>query len=188
MTTQMPSPVELTALIREWSAELGFQKTGVADIDLSTAEPRMTEWLNAGFHGDMDYMAKHGVKRSRPGELVPGTLRVIAARMNYLPAAAAESWSVINSPERAYVSRYALGRDYHKVLRRRLQRLAERVEAAIGRFSHRVFTDSAPVMEVELAAKAGLGWRGKHTLLLTREAGSWFFLGEIYCDLPLPVD
>jgi epoxyqueuosine reductase len=136
----------------------------------------------------MDYMAKHGVKRSRPGELVPGTLRVIAARMNYLPAAAAESWSVINSPERAYVSRYALGRDYHKVLRRRLQQLTERVEAAIGSFSHRVFTDSAPVMEVELAAKAGLGWRGKHTLLLTREAGSYFFLGEIYTDLPLPVD
>jgi len=155
---------------------------------LSQAEPRLLEWLNAGFHGDMDYMAKHGVKRSRPGELVPGTLRVIAARMNYLPAAAAESWSVINSPERAYVSRYALGRDYHKVLRRRLQQLTERVEAAIGSFSHRVFTDSAPVMEVELAAKAGLGWRGKHTLLLTREAGSYFFLGEIYTDLPLPVD
>jgi epoxyqueuosine reductase len=144
--------------------------------------------LRAGFHGDMDYMAKHGVKRSRPGELVPGTLRVIAARMNYLPDAAADSWSVLGAPEQAYVSRYALGRDYHKVMRRRLQRLTERVESAVGSFNHRVFTDSAPVMEVELATKAGLGWRGKHTLLLNREAGSYFFLGEIYTDLPLPVD
>lgn len=185
-----PSPaglVELAAQIRAWGAELGFQQIGIADADLSQAEPRLLEWLRAGFHGDMDYMAKHGVKRSRPDELVPGTLRVIAARMNYLPADAAESWGVINEPGKAYVSRYALGRDYHKVLRRRLQRLTERVEAAVGRFNHRVFTDSAPVMEVELAQKAGLGWRGKHTLLLTREAGSYFFLGEIYTDLPLPV-
>ena len=179
---------ELAQQIRAWGVEFGFQQIGIANADLSHAEPRLIEWLNAGFHGDMDYMAKHGVKRSRPGELVPGTLRVIAARMNYLPAAAAESWAVINAPEQAYVSRYALGRDYHKVLRRRLQRLAKRVEAAVGSFNHRVFTDSAPVMEVELAAKAGLGWRGKHTLLLTREAGSYFFLGEIYTDLPLPVD
>jgi epoxyqueuosine reductase len=179
---------ELAQRIREWGIELGFQQIGIADADLSHAEPRLIEWLRAGFHGDMDYMAKHGVKRARPAELVPGTLRVIAARMNYLPAAAAESWSVINAPGQAYVSRYALGRDYHKVLRRRLQRLVERVEAAVGQFGHRVFTDSAPVMEVELAAKAGVGWRGKHTLLLTREAGSYFFLGEIYTDLPLPVD
>ncbi len=179
---------ELAQQIRAWGAELGFQQIGIADADLSHAEPRLLEWLQAGFHGDMDYMAKHGVKRARPAELVPGTLRVIAARMNYLPPAAADSWSVIDTPARAYLSRYALGRDYHKVLRRRLQRLAERVETAVGRFSHRVFTDSAPVMEVELAAKAGLGWRGKHTLLLTREAGSYFFLGEIYTDLPLPVD
>ncbi|MEO7728926.1 MAG: tRNA epoxyqueuosine(34) reductase QueG [Burkholderiales bacterium] len=179
---------ELARQIRAWGGALGFQQVGIADADLSHAEPRLLEWLNAGFHGDMDYMAKHGVKRARPGELVPGTLRVIAARMNYLPARAADSWEVINAPARAFVSRYALGRDYHKVLRRRLQRLAERVEAAVGRFSHRVFTDSAPVMEVELAEKAGIGWRGKHTLLLTREAGSFFFLGEIYTDLPLPVD
>ena len=184
----MPSPVELAALIRDWSAELGFQKTGIADIDLSTAEPRLTEWLRAGFHGDMDYMAKHGVKRTRPAELVPGTVRVIAARMNYLPADAAKSWDVIHDPERAFVSRYALGRDYHKVLRRRLQQLALRIEDAVGKYSYRVFTDSAPVMEVELGQKAGLGWRGKHTLLLTRESGSYFFLGEIYTDLPLPVD
>ncbi|MCX7137522.1 MAG: DUF1730 domain-containing protein, partial [Proteobacteria bacterium] len=158
---------ELAAQIRVWGVELGFQQIGIADADLSDAEPRLLEWLDAGFHGDMDYMAKHGVKRARPGELVPGTLRVIAARMNYLPADVAESWAVINEPGKAYVSRYALGRDYHKVLRRRLQRLTERVEAAVGSFNHRVFTDSAPVMEVELAAKAGLGWRGKHTLLLT---------------------
>ncbi len=174
--------------IRQWGAELGFQKTGVSDIDLSHAEPRLSEWLRAGFHGEMDYMAKHGAKRARPAELVPGTLRVIAARINYLPPQAAASWEVINDSTRAFVSRYALGRDYHKVLRRRLQQLAQRIEAAVGTYSYRVFTDSAPVMEVELAAKAGIGWRGKHTLLLTREAGSFFFLGEIYTDLPLPVD
>jgi epoxyqueuosine reductase len=179
---------ELAREIRAWGVELGFQQIGIADADLSHAEPRLIEWLSAGFHGDMDYMAKHGVKRARPAELVPGTVRVISARMNYLPSDAADSWNVINEPGRAFVSRYALGRDYHKVLRRRLQRLAERVEAEVGRFNYRAFTDSAPVMEVELAAKSGLGWRGKHTLLLTREAGSFFFLGEIYTDLPLPVD
>ena len=187
----LSSPAALAALaqqIRAWGVELGFQQIGIADTDLSHAEPRLIEWLHAGFHGDMDYMAKHGVNRARPDALVPGTLRVIAARMNYLPPAAAESWGVINEPGRAFISRYALGRDYHKVLRRRLQRLAERVDAAAGGFKHRAFTDSAPVMEVELAQKAGLGWRGKHTLLLTREAGSFFFLGEIYTDLPLPVD
>ena len=184
-------PPDLTLLarqIRGWGEQLGFQKVGISDIDLSHAEPRLSEWLRAGFHGEMDYMAKHGVKRARPAALVPGTLRVIAARIDYSPPHAAASWQVINDPGKAFVSRYALGRDYHKVLRRRLQRLAERVEAAVGAFSYRVFTDSAPVMEVALAEKAGLGWRGKHTLLLTREAGSYFFLGEIYTDLPLPVD
>ncbi len=184
-------PLDAFALaqqIREWGNELGFQRTGISDIDLSHAEPRLSAWLRAGFHGEMDYMAKHGAKRARPAELVPGTLRVIAARMNYLPPRAADSWQVINDTQRAFVSRYALGRDYHKVLRRRLQRLAERIQSAAGAHRYRVFTDSAPVMEVELAAKAGLGWRGKHTLLLTREAGSFFVLGEIYTDLPLPVD
>ena len=180
--------VQLARQIRAWGGELGFQHVGIADADLRHAEPRLLEWLDAGFHGEMDYMAKHGVKRARPSELVPGTLRVIAARMNYLPPAVADSWQVIDAPGKAFVSRYALGRDYHKVLRRRLQRLAERIETAAGPYSHRVFTDSAPVMEVELAEKAGLGWRGKHTLLLTREAGSFFFLGEIYTDLPLPLD
>ncbi len=181
-------PARLAQQIRDWGAELGFQKIGISDVDLSHAEPRLLEWLSAGCHGEMDYMAKHGAKRARPAELVPGTLRVIAARIDYLPPGAADSWQVIHDPRRAFISRYALGRDYHKVLRRRLQRLADRIEAAAGAHRYRVFTDSAPVMEVELAAKAGLGWRGKHKLLLTREAGSYFFLGEIYIDLPLPID
>jgi len=181
-------PIELAVAIRGWGVELGFQSVGISDVNLQDAEPRLLEWLGAGFHGDMDYMAKHGAKRARPAELVPGTMRVISARLNYLPAAAADSWRVISDSERAYISRYALGRDYHKVMRRRLQRFADRIETAVGAFSYRVFTDSAPVMEVEIARKAGLGWRGKHTLLLTRDAGSMFFLGEIYTDLPLPVD
>src|SRR3990172_7046356 len=178
----------LAHLIRRWGAELGFQKIGISDINLSDAEPRLIEWLSAGFHGDMDYMARHGVKRARPAELVPGTLRVIAAGIDYSPPRAADSWQVINDAGKAFVSRYALGRDYHKVLRRRLQRLAQRIQEAVGAFRYRGFTASEPVMEVELAGKDGLGWRGKHTLLLTREAGSYFFLGEIYTDLPLPVD
>jgi epoxyqueuosine reductase len=174
--------------IKRWAAELGFQKAGIADCDLSAAEPRLLEWLARGWHGDMDYMARHGTARSRPAELVPGTLRVISVRMDYWPDEARAPWEVIDAPGRAYVSRYALGRDYHKVLRRRLQRLADRIAQEVGEFRCRAFTDSAPVMEVELARKAGLGWRGKHTLLLTREAGSYFFLGELYTDLPLPAD
>lgn len=171
-----------------WAAELGFQQVAVTDCDLRHAEPRLTEWLARGWHGDMDYMARHGLKRARPDALVPGTLRVIAVRLNYTPPAARESWSVIRDGARAFISRYATGRDYHKVLRNRLQRLATRIEAAVGEYRYRVFTDSAPVMEVALAEKAGLGWRGKHTLLLNRDSGSAFFLGEIYTDLPLPVD
>jgi epoxyqueuosine reductase len=191
LTQQRHAAVDLAALandIRRWGAELGFQRVGISDVDLQDAEPRLLEWLRAGFHGEMDYMAKHGVKRARPAELVPGTVRVIAARLNYLAADAIGSWRVIHDAERAFISRYALGRDYHKVMRRRLQRFAEKIEAAVGACSYRVFTDSAPVMEVEIARKAGLGWRGKHTLLLTREAGSMFFLGEIYTNLPLPAD
>ena len=180
---------ELLARIRAWGRELGFQSLGVSDVHLPEAERGLSAWLEAGFHGELDYMARHGVKRTRPAELVPGTLRVISARMNYLASAQGESpRAVLESPERAYVSRYALGRDYHKVLRNRLQALAERVAGEVGPFGYRVFTDSAPVMEVEIGRKAGLGWRGKHTLLLSREAGSAFFLGEIYTDLPLPVD
>ena len=174
--------------IRQWGLELGFQGVGISDVNLEDAEPRLLEWLHAGFHGGMDYMAKHGVKRARPSELIPGTVRVIAARMNYMSDVPAASWPLIEDGERAYISRYALGRDYHKVLRARLQRLAARIESVAGVHGHRVFTDSAPVMEVEIARKAGLGWRGKHTLLLTRQAGSMFFLGEIFTNLPLPVD
>jgi epoxyqueuosine reductase len=178
----------LAQTIKRWGAELGFQRIGITDCELNDAEARLAEWLARGWHGDMDYMAAHGAKRARPAELVPGTLRVISARMNYLPAAARAAADVVDDPGAAYVSRYALGRDYHKVLRRRLQRLADRITAEIGPFRYRAFTDSAPVMEVALAEKAGLGWRGKHTLLLDRAAGSYFFLGEIYTDLPLPLD
>jgi len=179
--------VKLAAAIKAWGGELGFQAVRITDVDLGAAEPRLLEWLAAGRHGELDYMARHGVKRARPAELVPGTVRVISARMDYRPEAV-ESERVMADGTRAFVSRYALGRDYHKVLRGRLQALADRVAGAIGSFGYRVFTDSAPVMEVELATKAGLGWRGKHTLLLSREAGSFFFLGELYTDLPLPVD
>jgi epoxyqueuosine reductase len=177
----------LARAIKAWGRDLGFQAVGIADADLGAAEVRLAEWLAAGFHGEMDYMAAHGLKRARPAELRRGTLRVISARMNYQPQAA-EGWSVIGAPEKAYVARYATGRDYHKVLRRRLDQLARRIEREIGAFGYRVYTDSAPVMEVELAARSGLGWRGKHTLLLSRDAGSYFFLGEIYTDLPLPAD
>ncbi len=174
--------------IRAWGAELGFEQVGVADVELGDAETRLLEWLAKGFHGGMEYLERHGTRRSRPAELVPGTVRVISTRLDYLPADAADSEAALADRERAFVSRYAVGRDYHKVLRGRLQKLADRIERDIGEFRYRVFTDSAPVMEVELAVKAGLGWRGKHTLLLNREAGSWFFLGEIYTDLPLPAD
>jgi epoxyqueuosine reductase len=178
----------LAADIKNWGKALGFQSIGICDTDLSNAEPEFLDWLARGFHGEMTFMERHGLKRLRPADLVPGTLRVIAARMDYLPAHAAPANSVLRDPSRAYVSRYALGRDYHKVLRTRLQRLCDRISTKVGQFGYRVFTDSAPVAEVALAQKAGLGWRGKHTLALTREGGSWFFLGEIYTDLPLPVD
>ena len=177
---------ELARAVKRWGAELGFQSVRITDTDLSTAEPRLQRWLESGRHGEMDYMERHGVKRSRPSELRPGTMRVISTRMDYLPRAAG-SEAVLSNPSLAYVSRYALGRDYHKVLRGRLALLAERIEAETGA-AGRVYTDSAPVMEVELARKAGIGWRGKHTLMLSREAGSFFFLGEIFTDLPLPVD
>jgi epoxyqueuosine reductase len=181
-------PAALARDIKRWGKDFGFQEIGIADANLSAEETQLLAWLSAGFHGEMDYMARHGLKRARPAELIPGTLRIISARLNYLPPAAKESWSVLNDGSAAYVSRYALGRDYHKVIRAKLQQLAERIETEVGPYNYRVFTDSAPVLEVALAAKSGLGWRGKHTLLLTRDAGSFFFLGEIYTDLPLPVD
>ena len=180
-------------MLREWARELGFSQIGISGIDLASAEPGLRAWLEAGFHGGMGYMAAHGMKRARPAELVPGTVSVITARMDYLPRATPAGW-VAQERQRqaaageAVVSVYARGRDYHKVLRQRLQALAERLAADIGPFGHRVFTDSAPVLEVELATRAGLGWRGKHTLLLAREAGSMFFLGEIFTTLALPPD
>ena len=173
--------------IKQWGAELGFQAVGIADIDLSAAGGRLAEWLGMGWHGEMDYMARHAELRAHPEALLPGTLRVISCRMDYLSDVPGSVEDELQ-PGHAYIARYARGRDYHKVLRLRLQKLCERIEAEAGPFGYRVFTDSAPVLEVELAARAGIGWRGKHTLLLDRKAGSWFFLGEIYCDLPLPVD
>jgi epoxyqueuosine reductase len=174
----------LAARIKRWGGELGFQAVGIAEPDLAAAENRLGEWLGKGWHGEMDYMARHGALRARPAELVPGTVRVISCRMDYASTLEEDT----HDPLRAGISRYARGRDYHKVLRGRLQKLCDRIEAEAGPFGHRVFADSAPVMEVELAAKAGIGWRGKHTLLLSREAGSWFFLGEVYTSLPLPAD
>ena len=178
---------KLASDIRTWGLELGFGEIGIADTSLEAEEVRLLAWLNAGRHGEMDYMARHGLRRARPAELVPGTLRVITVRLDYLAPEACDAATTLANPSKAYVSRYALGRDYHKVLRRKLGRLAMRIADTVGDFNYRVFTDSAPVLEVALAAKSGLGWRGKHTLLLTRDAGSFFFLGEIYTDLPLPV-
>jgi epoxyqueuosine reductase len=176
----------LAQSIVAWGRELGFAAVGIADTDLAADEARLLAWLDAGRHGAMEYMARHGTRRARPADLVPGTVRVITARLDYWPAQARDAREVLDDPACAYVSRYALGRDYHRVLRTKLAALARRIEDEVGAFGHRVFTDSAPVMEVALAVNAGTGWRGKHTLLLTRE-GSLFFLGELYVDLPLPV-
>jgi epoxyqueuosine reductase len=172
----------------EWSRELGFQQLGISNIDLASAESRLQQWLQKQFHGEMGYMERHGAKRSRPQELVPGTLRVISVRMDYLAEEQDTAKALLDHPSKAYLSRYALGRDYHKLMRRRLQQLASRIEEDIGDFGYRVFVDSAPVLEKPLAEKSGLGWIGKHTNLINRDAGSWFFLGELYTDLPLAVD
>ena len=178
--------------LRGWARELGFSQIGVSGIDLASAEPGLRAWLDAGFHGSMGYMAAHGLKRARPAELVPGTVCVISVRMDYLPLHRDTTWvaqeeAALQDPQRAVVSLYARGRDYHKVMRQRLQRLADHLAAEVGPRGHRVFTDSAPVLEVELATRAGLAWRGKHTLALSRDAGSMFFLGEIFIDLALPL-
>lgn len=179
---------QLVSDISRWGKELGFQQVGITDIDLSTAEARLLDWLASGYHGEMEYMQRHGSKRSRPDELEPGSIRVISARMDYLPEPSANPMSVLENPELGYISRYALGRDYHKLLRKRLQQLSDRITAAVGDFGYRVFVDSAPVLEKPLAEKAGIGWIGKHSNLLHERTGSWFFLGEIYTDLPLPID
>ncbi|MEN3367269.1 MAG: epoxyqueuosine reductase [Burkholderiales bacterium] len=193
MTTIDNNLSTLALTIKAWGRELGFAEVRISDVDLSAAEDGLNAWLEAGHHGEMDYMAAHGMKRARPAELVPGTLRVITARMDYLPKDTGGEWrareeSRMNDPSAAAISIYARGRDYHKVLRSRLQQLADRIRGEIGEFGYRVFTDSAPVMEVALADKSGVGWRGKHTLLLNREGGSMFFLGELFTDLALPVD
>lgn len=177
----------LEARISAWGKELGFDAVAIAGVDLHEAEQRLGAWLARGCHGEMDYMASHGTKRSRPSELVPGTRSIITVRMNYLPDSH-DGPEVLADRSRAYISRYALGRDYHKVLRKRLQKLAERIKAEVAGMEYRVFTDSAPVMEAELASRSGLGWRGKHSLILSREAGSFFFIGEIFTSLPLAAD
>jgi len=184
---------ELAVAIKAWGRELGFADIRIADVDLAQTEAGLQAWLDAGFHGNMDYMAAHGMKRARPAELVPSSQRIITARMDYLPLSETGTWrereeTRLRDPGAAVISLYARGRDYHKVIRARLQQLADRIKGEIGPFGYRVFSDSAPVMEVALAEKSGLGWRGKHTLLLNRDAGSMFFLGEIFTDVPLPVD
>jgi len=178
----------LVAHIKRLGRELGFSRIGVANIDLAVDEAHFLDWLNAGFASDMQYMSRHGSKRSRPSELLPGTVSCISARMDYWPAEAADAHAALTDRSRAYVSRYALGRDYHKLMRTRLQKLCDRIAALIGPFGHRAFVDSAPVLEKALARNAGLGWIGKHTNLIDRDAGSYFFLGEIYLDLALPAD
>lgn len=182
-----PDLHHLASLIKAWGRELGFQQLGITDVDLAEDEVRLQRWLDAGHHGEMSFMAKHGTKRTRPAELVPGTVRVISVRLDYLPAEV-ETTKVLGQPERAYVSRYATGRDYHKLMRKRLATLATWIEAEVGSTGYRAFVDSAPVMERALARKAGLGWFGKNAMLLNPKAGSLFFLGELYTDLPLPVD
>ena len=183
-----PATPDLATRIKAWGEALGFQQVGIADTALGQAEARLMAWLGNDRHGTMDYMARHGRRRSRPAELIPGTLRVISVRMDYLPEPHDAIHAALDDPGKAFISRYALGRDYHKVLRRRLQKLVDRILAECGPFGHRVFVDSAPVLEKPLAEKAGLGWIGKHTNLIQPRAGSWFFLGEIYTDLALPVD
>ena len=187
-TTASPDLHALTQQIRQWGMELGFQQIGISDLNLQADEDYLQAWLDQQHHGQMDYMHKHGRKRSHPEELIPGTLRVISARMDYWPEHARDAQQTLEDPASAYVSRYALGRDYHKLLRARLAQLAERINDAVESHGYRVFVDTGPVLEKALARNAGLGWIGKHTNLINRHAGSWFFLGEILTSLPLPVD
>lgn len=186
-----PAATDYAALARDikhWARELGFADVGIAGTDLGHDEAYLERWLADGHHGEMDYMARHGTRRSRPAELEPSTLRVVSVRMDYIPPGTANAWGVIHDGEKAYVARYALGRDYHKVIRNRLQKLAARITERVGDFAYRAYVDSAPVLEKALARNAGLGWIGKHTVLINKRAGSYFFLGELYTDLPLPID
>ncbi|MGG5287628.1 tRNA epoxyqueuosine(34) reductase QueG [Pseudomonas shirazensis] len=187
MSVCIPDLAALAQSIKDWGRELGFAHVGIAGVDLGEHEQHLERWLAAGYHGELDYMAAHGSKRSHPDQLIPGTLRVISLRMDYLPGDTRMA-QVLAQPEKAYVSRYALGRDYHKLVRKRVQHLADRIQADIGPFGFRAFVDSAPVLEKAIAQEAGLGWIGKNTLLLNRKAGSYFFLAELFVDLPLPVD
>ena len=174
--------------IKLWGQELGFQQVGISDINLSQAEVHFVNWLNLHRHGNMDYMEKHGIKRCRPADLIPGTISVISTRMDYFPVSTVNPEEILHNSQLAYISRYALGKDYHKVMRKRLQKLVNRIVHRIDNFNYRVFTDSAPILEKALAEKAGLGWIGKHSNIINQQCGSWFFLGEIYTDLPLPAD
>lgn len=186
----MRTAIDLTQLaadIKQWGRELGFQQVGITDTDLTQAEARLNAWLSKGYHGEMEYMQRHGSKRSSPADLVPGTVRVISVRMDYLPPNA-RMLETLQQPNKAYIARYALGRDYHKVIRKRLEKLANKITAEVGEFGYRAFVDSAPVLEKPLGEKAGLGWIGKNTNLINSKAGSWFFLGELYTDLLLPID
>jgi epoxyqueuosine reductase len=183
-----PDFAQLARQIKQWGRELGFQAVGITDTVLDEDEAYLMQWLDEKRHGEMGYMQRHGSKRSRPAELVPGTVRIISVRMDYWPERAIDARHVLDDPVQAYLSRYSLGRDYHKVLRKRLQQLARRIEQRVGPFGYRAFTDSAPVLEKALAQKAGLGWIGKHTNLIDDKGGSWFFLGELFTDLPLPAD
>ena len=178
----------LAGLIRQWGRKLGFQQVGITGTDLGEDELRLRKWLSVGRHGDMSYMPRHGNKRSRPAELLPGTIRVISVRMDYYPPGVKQTGEVLNDNCLAFISRYATGRDYHKVLRSRLRRLAAMIREQVGDYGYRVYVDSAPVLEKALARNAGLGWIGKHSNLIHPEAGSWFFLGELFTDLPLPLD
>lgn len=187
MTSLSPDYKQLALDIKKWALELGFSEAGITDIDLSKHEAQLQRWLDLGYHGEMDYMAAHGMKRARPAELVPGTVRVISVKMNYLPPDASFAKTLKNT-DKAYISRYALGRDYHKLMRNRIKQLGQKIEQHVGQLGFRPFVDSAPVLERQLAEKAGLGWRGKHSLLINKEAGSWFFLGELFVDIPLPID
>ncbi|TLX48913.1 tRNA epoxyqueuosine(34) reductase QueG [Pseudoalteromonas phenolica] len=187
MTATKIDYIELAAKIKQWGKEFGFADVGITDIDLREHEAQLQRWLDNGYHGEMSYMAAHGMKRARPAELVPGTQRIISVKMNYLPPEASFA-KALGNKETAYISRYALGRDYHKVIRNKLKKLGQKIEQEVGQFGFRPFVDSAPVLERQLAEKAGLGWRGKNSLLINKQAGSWFFLGELFVDLPLPID
>ena len=180
--------LDLPQKIKQWGIELGFQQIGITDTNLSSAENHLEKWIDQGFHGEMDYMHKHGLKRSRPALLHSGTISIISVRLDYLPETSEKISQVLENPISAFISRYALGRDYHKMLRNRLQKLATKIESEVGSFGYRAFVDSAPVLEKAIAEKAGLGWIGKHSNLINRKAGSWFFLGEIYTNLPLASD